>query len=77
MTASIRFRRELRTELPGQALKITAEMAISFCAAQSRIWRARGGHEDCLNRRKVVNLLYVEVPPAEPQIPAQGALLPA
>jgi pilus assembly protein CpaC len=63
------IRRELRIELPGQALKINSENGIIFLrgtvkdldgSARAVKIAATGG--------KVVNLLNVEVPPSDPQI---------
>ncbi len=63
------LRRQLRLELPGQNLKLSSENGIIFLrgtvkdlASSDRAMQiaATGG--------KVVNLLYVDVPPAEPQI---------
>ncbi|MDR3745761.1 MAG: pilus assembly protein N-terminal domain-containing protein [Acidobacteriaceae bacterium] len=63
------LRRELRTELPGQDLRVTSENGLVFL---------RGTVKDLVSNDravqiaatagKVVNLLYVEVPAAEPQI---------
>ena len=63
------LRRELRTELPGQNLRITSENGLIFL---------RGTVKDLISSDravqiastggKVVNLLYVDVPPADPQI---------
>jgi len=63
------LRRELRTELPGQNLRITSENGLIFL---------RGTVKDLISSDravqiastggKVVNLLYVDVPAAEPQI---------
>jgi pilus assembly protein CpaC len=63
------IRRELRTELPGQTLKITSDNGMLFLrgtvkdldsSARAIKIASTGG--------KVVNLLNVEVPPADPQI---------
>jgi len=63
------LRRELRTELPGQTLRVTAENGLVFLrgtvkdlASADRAMQIAG------TAGKVVNLLYVDVPPTDPQI---------
>ena len=66
-------RRELRAELPGQTLKITSENGAIFLrgnvkdlnSSERAVKIASGG---LAATGKVVNLLSVDVPPADPQI---------
>lgn len=62
-------RRELRAEFPGQSLKVSAENGLIFLrgtvkdlASSDRAMRIAS------SAGKVVNLLYVDVPPDDPQI---------
>ena len=63
------LRRELRTELPGQTLRVTSEGGIIFL--RGTVTDLNGSDravQIASTAGKVVNLLYVNVPPAEPQI---------
>jgi len=63
------LRRELRTELPGQNLRITSENGLVFLRGTVKdLTSADRAVQIASTGGKVVNLLYVEVPPAEPQI---------
>lgn len=62
-------RRELRTELPGQALKLTSENGIVFLRGTVKdLNSSRRAVQIASTAGKVVNLLDVDVPPADPQI---------
>lgn len=62
-------RRELRTELPGQTLRITSENGLVFLRGTVKdLTSSERAVEIASTAGKVVNLLYVDVPPAEPQI---------
>jgi pilus assembly protein CpaC len=62
-------RRELRTELPGQTLRITSENGLVFLRGTVKDLRSSDRAVQIASTAgKVVNLLYVNVPPAEPQI---------
>ena len=63
------LRRELRTELPGQNLRITSSNGLVFLRGTVKdLTSADRAVQIASTGGKVVNLLYVEVPPAEPQI---------
>jgi pilus assembly protein CpaC len=63
------LRRELRTELPGQALKVTYENGLIFLRGTVKDLNSSDrAIQIASTAGKVVNLLYVNVPPAEPQI---------
>ncbi len=62
-------RRELRTELPGQTLRITSENGLVFLRGTVKDLRSSDRAVQIASTAgKVVNLLYVNVPAAEPQI---------
>jgi len=62
-------RRELRTELPGQTLRITSENGVIFLRGTVKnLNNSDRAVQIASTVGKVVNLLDVEVPPAEPQI---------
>lgn len=62
-------RRELRTELPGQTLRITSENGVIFLRGTVKsLNNSDRAVQIASTAGKVVNLLDVEVPPAEPQI---------
>jgi pilus assembly protein CpaC len=63
-------RRELRTEFPGQTLRVSAENGLVFLRGTVKDLdaAARAAQIAATTGSKVVNLLYVDVPPAEPQI---------
>jgi pilus assembly protein CpaC len=63
------LRRELRTELPGQTLRITSENGLIFLRGTVKdLTSSDRAVQIASTAGKVVNLLYVNVPPAEPQI---------
>jgi len=63
------LRRELRTELPGQTLRVTSENGLVFLRGTVKdLTSSDRAVEIASTAGKVVNLLYVTVPPAEPQI---------
>ena len=63
------LRRELRTELPGQALKISSEGGLVFLRGTVKDLNSSDrAVQIAATAGKVVNLLYVDVPPADPQI---------
>lgn len=63
------LRRELRTELPGQTLRVSAEGGMIFLRGTVKdLTSSARAVEIASTAGKVVNLLYVDVPPAEPQI---------
>ncbi len=63
------IRRELRTELPGQTLRLSAENGLIFLRGTVKdLTSSTRAVEIASTAGKVVNLLYVDVPPADPQI---------
>jgi len=63
------IRRELRTELPGQALKVSSENDILFLRGTVKdLTSSDRAVQIASTAGKVVNLLNVQVPPADPQI---------
>ena len=63
------LRRELRTELPGQTLRVTSENGLVFLRGTVKDLNSSDRAVQIASTAgKVVNLLYVNVPPAEPQI---------
>jgi pilus assembly protein CpaC len=63
------LRRELRTELPGQTLRVTSENGLIFLRGTVKdLTSSDRAVQIASTAGKVVNLLYVDVPPAEPQI---------
>lgn len=63
------LRRELRTEFPGQALRVTSEGGSIFLRGTVKdLGSSDRAVQIATTAGKVVNLLYVNVPPAEPQI---------
>jgi pilus assembly protein CpaC len=63
------LRRELRTELPGQALRVTSESGLVFLRGTVKdLGSADRALQIAGTAGKVVNLLYVTVPPTDPQI---------
>ena len=63
------LRRELRTELPGQTLRISSENGLIFLRGTVKdLTSSERAVQIASTAGKVVNLLYVDVPPAEPQI---------
>ena len=63
------LRRELRTELPGQTLRVTSENGLIFLRGTVKdLTSSERAVQIAGTAGKVVNLLYVEVPAAEPQI---------
>jgi pilus assembly protein CpaC len=61
--------RELRTELPGQPLKLSAEGGLIFLRGTVKdLNSSQRALQIASTAGKVVNLLYVDVPPAKPQI---------
>lgn len=63
------MQRELRTELPGQTLKITSEGGLIFLRGTVKdLNSAQRALQIASTAGKVVNLLYVDVPPAQAQI---------
>ncbi|MGI8770921.1 MAG: type II and III secretion system protein family protein [Acidobacteriaceae bacterium] len=63
------LRRELRTELPAQALKVTSENGLIFLRGTVKdLNDSDRAVQIASTAGKVVNLLYVAVPAAEPQI---------
>jgi pilus assembly protein CpaC len=63
------LRRELRTELPGQTLRVTTENGLVFLRGTVKdLTSSDRAVQIASTAGKVVNLLYVNVPPAEPQI---------
>jgi pilus assembly protein CpaC len=62
-------RRELRTELPGQTLRVTSDNGLVFLRGTVKDLRSSDRAVQIASTAgKVVNLLYVNVPAAEPQI---------
>ncbi len=63
------LRRELRTELPGQTLRVTSENGLVFLRGTVKdLTSSERAVQIASTAGKVVNLLYVDVPPADPQI---------
>jgi pilus assembly protein CpaC len=63
------LRRELRAELPGQTLRVTSENGLIFLRGTVKDLRSSDRAVSIASAAgKVVNLLYVTVPTAEPQI---------
>ena len=63
------LRRELRTELPGQALKVSSEGGLVFLRGTVKDLNSSDrAVQIAATAGKVVNLLYVDVPTADPQI---------
>jgi pilus assembly protein CpaC len=63
------LRRELRTELPGQTLRVTSEGGMIFLRGTVKdLTSSARAVEIASTMGKVVNLLYVDVPAADPQI---------
>ena len=63
------LRRELRTELPGQTLRVTTENGLIFLRGTVKdLTSSDRAVQIASTEGKVVNLLYVNVPAAEPQI---------
>jgi pilus assembly protein CpaC len=63
------LRRELRTELPGQTLRVSTEGGNIFLRGTVKdLGSSDRAVQIASTAGKVVNLLYVNVPPAEPQI---------
>jgi pilus assembly protein CpaC len=63
------LRRELRTELPGQTLRVTSENGLVFLRGTVKdLTSSERAVQIASTGGKVVNLLYVNVPPPEPQI---------
>ena len=63
------IRRELRAELPGQALKVSSENDILFLRGTVKdLTSSDRAVQIASTAGKVVNLLNVQVPPADPQI---------
>jgi pilus assembly protein CpaC len=62
-------RRELRTELPGQALRVSAESGTIFLRGTvNDLTSSQRAVQIASTAGKVINLLDVKVPPADPQI---------
>jgi pilus assembly protein CpaC len=62
-------RRELRTELPGQTLRVTSENGLVFLRGTVKnLSSSDRAVQIASTAGKVINLLYVNVPPPEPQI---------
>ena len=63
------LRRELRAELPGQNLKVSAENGLIFLRGTVKdLNSSNRAAQIAATAGKVINLLYVEVPPSERQI---------
>ncbi|HVJ07459.1 MAG TPA: pilus assembly protein N-terminal domain-containing protein [Acidisarcina sp.] len=63
------LRRQLRTELPGQTLKLSSENGLIFLRGTVKDLNSSDRAVQIASTAgKVVNLLYVDVPPAAPQI---------
>ncbi|HET9099691.1 MAG TPA: pilus assembly protein N-terminal domain-containing protein [Acidobacteriaceae bacterium] len=61
--------RELRMELPGQRLKLSSEGGLIFLRGTVKdLNSSQRAYQIASTAGKVVNLLYVDVPPAQPQI---------
>jgi pilus assembly protein CpaC len=62
-------RRELRTELPGQTLRVTSDNGLIFLRGTVKdLTSSARAVEIAATAGKVVNLLYVDVPAPDPQI---------
>ena len=63
------IRRELRSELPGQAIRVTSENGQVFLRGTVKdLTSSERAVQIASTAGKVVNLLYVDVPASEPQI---------
>lgn len=63
------IRRELRAELPGQALQVSSENGVVFLRGTVKdLTSSQRAVQIASTSGKVVNLLYVDVPPSEPQV---------
>jgi pilus assembly protein CpaC len=63
------LRRELRTEFPGQTLRVNSESGLIFLRGSVKDLNSSDRAVQIASTAgKVVNLLYVDVPPPEPQI---------
>jgi pilus assembly protein CpaC len=63
------LRRELRTELPGQPIRVSSENGLVFLRGTVKdLTSSARAIKIASTAGKVVNLLYVDVPPSEPQI---------
>jgi pilus assembly protein CpaC len=63
------LQREMRTELPGQHLKLSAEGGMIFLRGTVKdLNSSQRAFQIASTAGKVVNLLYVDVPPPQPQI---------
>jgi pilus assembly protein CpaC len=63
------LRRELRAELPGQTLKVTSENGLIFLRGTVKdLNSSNRAVQIAATAGKVINLLYVDVPPPDPQI---------
>jgi pilus assembly protein CpaC len=63
------LRRELRLELPGQPLSVTSEGGMIFLRGNVKdLTASQRAVQIAATAGKVVNLLYIDVPPAKPQI---------
>jgi pilus assembly protein CpaC len=63
------LRRELRTELPGQSVKVSSENGLIFLRGTVKdLNSSNRAVQIAATAGKVINLLYVDVPPAEKQI---------
>ena len=63
------LRRELRTELPGQAIRVSSENGLVFLRGTVKDLNSSArANQIAATAGKVVNLLYVDVPASEPQI---------
>ena len=63
------LRRELRAELPGQTVKVSAENGLIFLRGTVKdLNSSNRAVQIAATAGKVINLLYVEVPPSERQI---------
>ncbi|HEY3988541.1 MAG TPA: pilus assembly protein N-terminal domain-containing protein [Acidobacteriaceae bacterium] len=63
------LRRELRTELPGQPIRVSSDNGLVFLRGTVKdLTSSARAIQIASTAGKVVNLLYVDVPPSEPQI---------
>ncbi|HTF67443.1 MAG TPA: pilus assembly protein N-terminal domain-containing protein, partial [Edaphobacter sp.] len=63
------LRRELRTELPGQPLQVSSENGLVFLRGTAKnLTSSDRAVQIASTGGKVVNLLYIDVPPSAPQI---------
>src|SRR6185437_9240402 len=63
------LRRELRTELPGQPIRVSSEDGLIFMRGTVKdMTSSARAVQIASTAGKVVNLLYVDVPPSQPQI---------